>query len=167
MNAKQQVIDLCIEDLLYFGKVISPQTSYYPSAPIHEEISSLIMDRGKRQIMIQAPRGIGKSKLNLFNILHHVTFDEGDKVVVIQSKTRKEAVNRLTDLKEILDVSEKHNSENGITGLLCYGNQTFLQILEGEWEEVNKTYHRIAQDTRHHTPRLIECLPITVRSFDL
>jgi hypothetical protein len=71
------------------------------------------------------------------------------------------------DLKEILAVSEKNNSENGITGLLCYGNQTFLQILEGEWDEVNKTYHRIAQDERHHTPRLIECLPISCRAFEV
>ena len=71
------------------------------------------------------------------------------------------------DLKEILEISEKNNSENGITGLLCYGNQIFLQVLEGEWDEVNKTYHRIAQDTRHHTPRLIECLPISSRAFEV
>lgn len=116
MNAKQQVIELCREDLLYFGKVISPQTFYYPSAPVHEEIATLIMDRGIRQIMIQAPRGIGKSKLNLFNILHHVTFDEGDKVVVIQSKTRKEAVNRLTDLKEILNYNFIYKDLFGYAG---------------------------------------------------
>lgn len=116
MTAKEQVIELCKDDLLYFGKVISPQTFYYPSAPIHEEISTLIMDRSIRQIEIQAPRGIGKSKLNLFNILHHVTFDEGDKVVVIQSKTRKESVNRLTDLKEILNYNAIYKDLFGYAG---------------------------------------------------
>lgn len=116
MTPKQQVIELCKNDLLYFGKVISPQTFYFPSAQIHEEISTLIMDREIRQIMIQAPRGIGKSKLNLFNILHHITFDEGDKVVVIQSKTRKEAVNRLTDLKEILNYNQVYKDMFGYAG---------------------------------------------------
>ena len=71
------------------------------------------------------------------------------------------------DLKDILKSSEKNNLHNGITGLLCYGNAIFLQVLEGEREQINETYHRIAQDKRHHSPCLIECLPIKERSFEV
>jgi hypothetical protein len=71
------------------------------------------------------------------------------------------------DLKNISDVSQKNNQLDGITGLLCYGNLMFLQILEGEHEQVNKTYHRIVGDKRHHTPILIECVPIKNRLFEV
>jgi len=71
------------------------------------------------------------------------------------------------DLQDIQEVSEKNNPGHGITGLLCYGNQIFLQVLEGDCEEVSKTYHRIAVDQRHHSPVLIECVPIQNRTFEV
>ena len=43
----------------------------------------------------------------------------------------------------------------------------FLQILEGEHQQVSKTYHRIVGDKRHHTPILIECVPIQNRLFEV
>ncbi|MDP5016175.1 BLUF domain-containing protein [Anabaena sp. UHCC 0187] len=69
------------------------------------------------------------------------------------------------DLKAIMQKSEKNNQAEGITGLLCYGDSIFLQILEGDRTVISKTYHRIALDTRHHTPELIECIPIESRLF--
>lgn len=71
------------------------------------------------------------------------------------------------DLKDILESSQKNNPNNGITGLLCYSKPCFLQVLEGECEQVNETYHRIVQDERHHTPKIIECLPIRKRNFEV
>ena len=71
------------------------------------------------------------------------------------------------DLKDISVVSENNNLADGITGLLCYSNLMFLQILEGEHEQINKTYHRIVGDKRHHTPILIECVPIQNRLFEV
>ena len=71
------------------------------------------------------------------------------------------------DLKDISDVSQKNNQIDGITGILCYGNLMFLQILEGEHQQVSKTYHRIVQDKRHHTPILIKCVPIKNRLFEI
>ena len=71
------------------------------------------------------------------------------------------------DLKDISVVSENNNLADGITGLLCYSNLMFLQILEGEHEQINKTYHRIVGDKRHHTPILIECVPIKNRLFEV
>jgi hypothetical protein len=71
------------------------------------------------------------------------------------------------DLKEISAVSQKNNQLDGITGLLCYSDLMFLQILEGEHEQVSKTYHRIVGDKRHHAPVLIECVPIQNRLFEV
>lgn len=71
------------------------------------------------------------------------------------------------DLKEILEKSQKNNQSDGITGLLCYGDAMFLQILEGDRRMVSQTYHRISQDSRHHTPILIECVPIEERCFEI
>ncbi|MBD2626233.1 BLUF domain-containing protein [Anabaena variabilis FACHB-164] len=78
------------------------------------------------------------------------------------------------DLKDIMEKSERNNQSDGITGLLCYGDSIFLQILEGDScgalryrKIVSKTYHRIALDTRHHTPELIECIPIESRLFGI
>jgi len=71
------------------------------------------------------------------------------------------------DLKDISDVSQKNNQIDGITGILCYSNLMFLQILEGEHQQVSKTYHRIVQDKRHHTPILIKCVPIKNRLFEI
>jgi Sensors of blue-light using FAD len=69
------------------------------------------------------------------------------------------------DLKDIMEKSDKNNQLEGITGLLCYGDSIFLQILEGDRTTVSKTYHRISLDIRHHTPELIECVPIESRIF--
>ena len=71
------------------------------------------------------------------------------------------------DLKDIMDKSEKNNQYDGITGLLCYGDSIFLQILEGDRAIVSKTYHRISLDTRHYNPELIECIPIESRIFGI
>jgi hypothetical protein len=69
------------------------------------------------------------------------------------------------DLKAIMEVSNKNNRLAGITGILSYCDSMFLQILEGNCEVISRTYHRIATDKRHHTPTLIECIPIESRIF--
>ena len=42
-----------------------------------------------------------------------------------------------------------NNTRRGLTGLLLYGNETFLQSLEGEEAAVDETYAKILQDPRH------------------
>lgn len=93
-------------DLLAFGKVISPQTFYLESPPFHYEIADILMDRVNKQVVIQAPRGSAKSSISTMFILHHLIYDEGDKLVVIQSKTRPEAINRLSKIKNTLDYNK-------------------------------------------------------------
>lgn len=52
-------------------------------------------------------------------------------------------------LLALLQQCLRHNPGNGITGLLLYGNGTFLQALEGEEDVVTALYEKIARDDRH------------------
>ena len=52
-------------------------------------------------------------------------------------------------LLAILQQCYGHNALNDITGLLLYGNGTFLQALEGDEDVVASLYERIARDGRH------------------
>lgn len=53
------------------------------------------------------------------------------------------------DIAAILDVSQSNNHERYITGFLAHNNQSFMQALEGEEEEVMDIYGRIVRDNRH------------------
>lgn len=52
-------------------------------------------------------------------------------------------------LKHLLEVSRSRNSASGVTGLLLYANGNFIQLLEGEKEDVLATRARIEEDPRH------------------
>ena len=60
-------------------------------------------------------------------------------------------------LEAILKLSREHNSGQGITGLLIYRYSPdtksghFIQMLEGEEQDVRKLYDKICRDKRHHT----------------
>jgi Sensors of blue-light using FAD len=69
------------------------------------------------------------------------------------------------DLKDIMTKSQKNNQPVGITGILCFGNGYFLQILEGHRQEISKTYNRIIQDTRHCDTEIIEFQEVEARLF--
>ncbi len=68
-------------------------------------------------------------------------------------------------MHSILTASRKNNPSNGITGVLCTNGAVFLQMLEGGRKEVNDTYNRIANDTRHHDVQILHFEEITERKF--
>ncbi|GJL49087.1 phosphate-starvation-inducible PsiE family protein [Candidatus Nitrospira salsa] len=53
------------------------------------------------------------------------------------------------DLEDILNTSRDNNARLGITGMLLYGNHTFIQILEGEEDVVQELVNTIKRDPRH------------------
>lgn len=69
-------------------------------------------------------------------------------------------------IKEILEVSIKLNTLNGITGILYYSSKYFMQYLEGSPENVESTYARIARDSRHHSLRVVDREAIQQREFE-
>lgn len=95
----------CGNDLIHFGRLISKKTFWAKTKAFHEEIAQLMMDRGIEKLSIEAPRGTAKSTLTLLIALHHAIFDVGDKVIVIQSKTLREAKRKLRKIKSILEYS--------------------------------------------------------------
>jgi hypothetical protein len=54
------------------------------------------------------------------------------------------------DLRKLLAVARRKNVIQGVTGMLVYRNNQFLQVLEGDAPDVITTYDRIAKDPRHH-----------------
>lgn len=69
------------------------------------------------------------------------------------------------DLQAILRSSREHNPGEGITGLLCFDQGVFIQVLEGGREAVNARYKRIVMDQRHDHPTLISYEEIGERRY--
>ena len=68
-------------------------------------------------------------------------------------------------VKEILHRCEKNNAENEITGVLLATDTHFLQVLEGRYEDVNRTFMRIVKDPLHNEIQLIAFSVIDSRIF--
>ena len=69
------------------------------------------------------------------------------------------------DLEEILRTSRENNARLGITGMLLYGNKTFVQILEGEEKAVNELVEKIKQDSRHADFQVLKKKTIDRREY--
>ena len=68
-------------------------------------------------------------------------------------------------LNAILKKSTVNNPSVGVTGVLCFSGDIFLQVLEGGRSQVSALYNRIAQDPRHHDVELLSYEEIDERSF--
>lgn len=65
----------------------------------------------------------------------------------------------------ILEASRRHNPSLGITGVLCYSEDIFVQALEGSRDQVNQLLARLHQDKRHKDLILLSYGEIGVRQF--
>ena len=59
------------------------------------------------------------------------------------------------ELAELLALSRRNNSTEGISGILVYHQGSFLQVLEGPENAVKETLKRIKSDPRHCNFRLL------------
>ena len=59
------------------------------------------------------------------------------------------------ELVQLLEVSRSNNETVGLSGMLLYSSQSFLQVLEGDAVALQETYARIAVDDRHVNLRLL------------
>jgi hypothetical protein len=69
------------------------------------------------------------------------------------------------DIESIVGQSRKNNPAQGITGILCYSGDSFLQVLEGGRDAVNTVYNCITQDKRHSAVVLLHYEEVTERVF--
>jgi uncharacterized membrane protein (DUF373 family) len=56
----------------------------------------------------------------------------------------------------LLEECRHNNSMIGITGMLLYGNKTFIQVLEGPEDAVESIFKKIQQDPRHTDVKVIQ-----------
>lgn len=79
-----------------------------------------------------------------------------------------EAITRFyqEDLDALLVQARAHNESVGITGILLYKNDQFIQFLEGPPSEVAALMERIGQDPRHTNVRILIDELTLERQFD-
>jgi hypothetical protein len=68
-------------------------------------------------------------------------------------------------IESILSQSRHHNPETGITGILCYSGDIFLQAIEGGRSAVSELYNHISKDPRHKDVVLLHYEEIIERRF--
>jgi hypothetical protein len=59
------------------------------------------------------------------------------------------------NLVDLLKVSRRNNEAAGITGLLLFSANRFIQLLEGDEAAVRKLYARIRKDSRHRDVTIV------------
>ncbi len=68
-------------------------------------------------------------------------------------------------LQSILQRSTANNPTLGITGVLCFSGDVYLQVLEGGRSKVSTLYNRISRDPRHRDVELLSYEEIDERCF--
>jgi hypothetical protein len=71
-----------------------------------------------------------------------------------------------SELSRIHKTASEVNAKFDITGILVFGNDYFLQCIEGEREAVNRLYANILADPRHERSVLLEFAEVHEREFD-
>lgn len=74
---------------------------------------------------------------------------------------------RITEpiVDEILTASRRNNAAAGITGMLLFCGDNFLQVLEGDAAAVDATFERIGRDRRHRKVDVLLRQPAAARLF--
>ncbi|MGI9285928.1 MAG: BLUF domain-containing protein [Pseudomonadales bacterium] len=77
------------------------------------------------------------------------------------------AVSRMSedDLVHLLRQARRRNKRLDITGMLLYQNGRFMQVLEGDEDQVNEIYLAIQNDWRHKNVDTLRAEQIERRNF--
>jgi len=65
----------------------------------------------------------------------------------------------------LLQSCRENNASQGVTGMLLYGNATFLQVLEGEERTIDDLIERIRKDPRHTDLQILHRATIERRQY--
>jgi len=69
------------------------------------------------------------------------------------------------DLLELLLECRTNNEASGVTGMLLYGNGTFLQAIEGEDDVIERLVDTIQKDPRHDRVQMLNRESISKRQY--
>jgi hypothetical protein len=88
--------------------------------------------------------------------------------MIVRCLYASRAAGNVTDavLESILSQSRKNNPLHGITGMLCFANNTFVQVLEGGRSNVSRLFNTIARDERNHDVQILSYGEISQRRFE-
>lgn len=85
------------------------------------------------------------------------------RLVYVSTKTD---LCKTADIEDILTVARNKNTKSGLTGMLCFNSQYFLQCIEGSRSAINSTYHKILNDKRHSKVVMLDYKEIATREFN-
>jgi Sensors of blue-light using FAD len=68
-------------------------------------------------------------------------------------------------LDSIMEQSRENNPRQGITGLLCFSGDIFIQVLEGGRDAICELFNTIVRDNRHLNVRILIYEEIAERRF--
>ena len=71
----------------------------------------------------------------------------------------------LSEILAIIRAAQHRNAERGITGVMSFGEDCFLQVLEGPRDAVNRLYATLIADPRHTDLTILGYEEITTRRF--
>ncbi|BAX82537.1 BLUF domain-containing protein [Labilibaculum antarcticum] len=83
--------------------------------------------------------------------------------IVYLSYSSKELSER--ELNDLLATIRRKNEIQNITGLLLYNDEAFIQVIEGDRENIHRVFDLISKDSRHTNVLKILEEPITKRAF--
>ena len=114
---KKLVVNKLKKNMIMFGKIIMPNMFTVPSPKFHYKIADALLDSASKQVNIIAPRGHAKSSIvggvyPLYHLMHH----EGNKLIVLVSRTQDHAIKLLGTIKDVLDYSETFRAIYGYWG---------------------------------------------------
>ncbi|MEM9386552.1 MAG: BLUF domain-containing protein [Pseudomonadota bacterium] len=69
------------------------------------------------------------------------------------------------ELQRILTQARKNNTANGITGVLIFNHNYFLQSIEGRRPMINELLRKLTADSRHFSLQVIEAREIDGRRW--
>lgn len=69
------------------------------------------------------------------------------------------------DFNEILQQAQANNAANGITGMLTFNKDYFLQTVEGPRAQINRLLYSLIADQRHHDLQVIETRELKHREW--
>ncbi len=71
-----------------------------------------------------------------------------------------------SEVRSIIDYSNKKNSFDNITGILIEYKNNFIQYLEGDAIRIYELFEKIKSDPRHEKVSLLQYSPIEERLFE-
>jgi hypothetical protein len=75
------------------------------------------------------------------------------------------SMDSLLVIADILVVSQRNNRRDGITGALVYSDGTFLQVVEGAPEDLDRLLLRLERDPRHEDIKVVSRMAVAGRLF--